>query len=128
MTKKEISVDKSCKYIIANAKFNWADEFDMAGFIISKKKDWEKDLEVIKAYLKGKQGKHNEIYFGTNESINFKDYNQFIDNVNVKEITADEALLFSSCLHKHHENDVEFYYGLAGKIVSDLIDRAHGGE
>jgi len=76
------------KLLLIQFGANYADEFDVAGFTIMKESEWEEHLEEAeKLFEEGPQ----ERYFGTNECIDFKDFDDYESAFDVDDITAEEA-------------------------------------
>lgn len=73
--------------VLINARANYADEFDVYGFIITTKEQWDKKTKALK-----KSSWPMERYFGTNEYIDFTDFKDFMRSCTVKPITMEEAL------------------------------------
>lgn len=65
----------------------WADEFDTEGFCI---REANSKKEVIDSLVHPETEFPVERYFGTNESHEFQDKKEFLETLEVKEITDDE--------------------------------------
>ena len=65
---------------------NYADEFDLEGFIVVEDKDWVEYRKQL-----SKITKPFELYFGTNECFDFNDGGDLISSIEVKHIYAKEV-------------------------------------
>jgi hypothetical protein len=101
---------------------NWADEFDIDGFIVAKKDEWDKSVEKLKKDFPSEQ----EIYFGTNEYIEFADIEDFESSLEVTEITDVEAEVLNK-LFNTYGRKTWFSYGLGGSVASRVFDIATEG-
>lgn len=96
---------------------NWADEIDLAFFIVLDSDEWE---ELKKNTQKSfKQNGSITIYIGTNEEIEFDSYDQWLRQFKVKEISEDEAKF----LRTHFEQDWGF--GAGHSLISGPAERLH---
>jgi|JI10StandDraft_1071094.scaffolds.fasta_scaffold66129_7 hypothetical protein len=75
---------------------NYADEFDVNGFRIMDRKNWEKHLEKAKKTFEEEETQ--EVYFGTNEQIIFEGFDDYERSFTVKDITDEEAKVLSKFL------------------------------
>ena len=64
---------------------NYADEFDVNGSVVFDDEDWELWLQAIE-YI----SLPYEFYFGTNEGIQYWTKEEFLDTLNVIDITEEE--------------------------------------
>lgn len=70
--------EKEISYYLLSYVDNWADEFDVEGFIIlteEQVKTWKKALEMAGEYMS--RGHTYEFYFGTNEWIDYSNIEDF---------------------------------------------------
>lgn len=71
--------------ILAKFDNNYADEFDVSGHKVFELTEWEKHLEFVKTIKFPK-----ELYFGTNEFIDFYDYEDYFRSYKVQPISDEE--------------------------------------
>lgn len=104
-------------YIFVQTSHNWADEFDMEGASVWTKSVLEDKLANIKkGFEEGRIREDHEFYFGTNEALQFYDYNDFERGVKMVE-----------CSEEFHD---EFKRIVRGRgvgidIINRLNDRAN---
>lgn len=72
---------------------DWADEFDLEGFGIFDKKEWENIKEGI-------SDKSFEAYFGSNEFVTFDDKADYLSHIEEKQITREDAERLCELLSK----------------------------
>ena len=83
---------------------NWADEMDIDGFKVLTDKQWEKYQRDFKKHFKEEWYTY---YVGTNEEIEYGDFEEFRNDFNVSEITDEEAAV----LEKLFGNLSKYSYG-----------------
>lgn len=93
---------------------NYADEFDVNGFIVMSKEDWETHIKEAEEIFKKQPVKETfrgsgdprpkaiEIYFGSNESIEYRDFKDYLSSFKVTEITDQEAGFFQKFFRGKH--------------------------
>ncbi len=69
---------------------NYADEFDVEGFMIVANDVWER---YVNSLTDEDFGEHNEFYFGTNESLSFDDKAYYLSSFETKEVSDDELVV-----------------------------------
>jgi len=79
---------KMTKYLLVKFDSNYADEFDVSGFTIMSQAAWEK--HKVDAAKRFDSGCELEAYFGTNESLSWSHYDDYIKSFDVKELSDDE--------------------------------------
>lgn len=67
---------------------NYADEFDIGGFIVMSEEDWEKHNVLVKK--KFDEEGEIEVYFGTNESMIWESYESYIGDFYVNKLSDEE--------------------------------------
>jgi hypothetical protein len=67
---------------------NWADEMDINGFKVLTNEQWEKYQKDFKKLFKKECYSY---YVGTNEEIEYSDFDEFISDFKTSEITDEEA-------------------------------------
>ena len=70
--------------VLVTSSGDWGDEFDLEGFGIFIKEEWE----LIK---EGIPDKPFEAYFGSNEFVTFEDKKDYLSHVKEKPITLEQA-------------------------------------
>ena len=84
------------KYVLVSFSDNWADEFDISGFRIMPKKEWDDYVTNVKAIKFWPQG----MYFGTNEGIEYDNSKDYLNSFDAKSITAAEKATIEKFLGK----------------------------
>jgi hypothetical protein len=74
-------------FVFVQLSHNYADEFDVDCCFVAPKPHFEADLEKIKEFFEKKSRAYEEFYFGTNEFLQFDNFNTFMNGVTVKECT-----------------------------------------
>jgi hypothetical protein len=74
------------KYYLYEYSANWADEMDVAGFMLLT--GLEKDMAL--ASIKKKFRKGGTVYIGTNEEIEYSDYDEVMSDVSITEISKQD--------------------------------------
>lgn len=105
------------KYYLLNFTDNYADEFDVYGFkvlteeeYLKQKESSEKAFELrLEAAKNSKYGPNDcvEIGFGTNESVEFYSFENYMDSIKVMEINEDEYNVLAK-LFKSYGNRVSY--------------------
>lgn len=67
-------------YVFVTMCCDYADEFDVMGCFVEEKAKFEQDLAAIRENFNGEP-----IYFGTNEALEFDDFEHFEGTLDVKE-------------------------------------------
>lgn len=75
------------KIILVNYNDDWADEFSIYGFCIVTESVWKE----FQKYIKNKSFEGQEMYFGTNEFIEFY-YKSYKSSFKIQEITKKECV------------------------------------
>ncbi len=91
------------KNLLVKASIDYADEFDCKMFGVFTEEKWNEVCENAKKRFAGDSSEDDsedddsedsgtvEIYFGTNEALEFDSYNQWFKKMKITEISADEA-------------------------------------
>jgi hypothetical protein len=80
--------------VLVKFEANYADEFDIYGFDIMEKSEWEDHLTWVNNITEETDGEYQwpiEEFFGTNEAILFYDYNEYVSCFTVVDITEEEV-------------------------------------
>jgi hypothetical protein len=78
------------KYYLVKYEDNYADEFDIQGFRIFT----EVELKAFKTLVKTAKYPQ-EVYFGTNESISYDSFTDYMSRLDIEEVTEEEASLLT---------------------------------
>lgn len=78
-------------HLLIKTKNNWADEIDTEGFAIFTKEAYFAHLKQAEDAFAGDQ--EITIYVGTNEDIQFPDYKDYVDQIEVQELNFTEVLI-----------------------------------
>lgn len=72
------------EYVILSSSFNWGDEFDLDGFYIMEKTDFDRSILALKVYYTNLlYPDRDEMYFGTNEYMSFSSAEDIIDQLDL---------------------------------------------
>jgi|SRR6185369_5874980 len=86
---------------------NYADEFDVEGFLVLSQQDWEKHQELAKKVFKQKGGEV-EVGFGTNEAVSYYSLEDYLSSFDVTEITQEQYQVLWDLFGVHTK---EYSYG-----------------
>jgi hypothetical protein len=89
---------------------NWADEMAIDGFRVFTDKQWEKYQEDFKKHFK--KDNSYTYYVGSNGDIEYGDFDEFMSDFKVSEITDEEAAV----LEKLFDNLSTYGYGFFPKL------------
>lgn len=92
--------------ILVKFNDNYADEFDVDGFMVISKNQFDKDVELVKKWFADYGDA--EFYFGTNEALSYDDFDDWFNSFSVTEITDDEAQVLTKLFGNSWSNRVEF--------------------
>lgn len=92
---------KGEKHFLIEFNSNYADEFDVEGFIVMSESKWE----AHKAYAKKafKKEDFQEVYFGTNEMCSFSGYSDYMRALTVTELTPEQLEVLFQLFNDHRE-------------------------
>ena len=79
-------MENMTEYIMITENHNWADEFDIYGFTIMSKNEWNS----IKEEINDLNLRDREFYFGTNEYLQWNTGKDFLRNCSEKEISFED--------------------------------------
>lgn len=83
-------------------KMNWADEIDLKGFMLWTKEEWEEHLQ----YIKDEFEFPHYAYVGTNQNIRFDTLEEWLDTLEIKEITEEETNIIKRLFGKNDYLDI----------------------
>lgn len=69
---------------------NYADEFDVDGFMVIADEAWKRYVDSL---TDEDFGKRNDFYFGSNESLSFEDKANYLSCFDVKKVSDDELVV-----------------------------------
>lgn len=104
-------------------KFNsdWADEFDVSGFMVISFKDWQNHItNVAKQFLSTSE---IEVYFGTNESMTYESLLNYINKFTITPINSEEFLVLKKLFGvklDHNDNEYISFGNLC--MIEELLD------
>lgn len=93
------------EYVYVSFKANWADEFDVVGYSVMSKDEWDKELAYAQEYFK--EIEFFSFTFGSNQDIDFDSYSGWancfkatpIDSITAKELIAINHGWNDSCFY-----------------------------
>ncbi len=74
---------------------DWSDEMDIDGFVLIEDGDWADIKSEVAGYFQSLKGCPWEFWVGTNESINFYGYDQWINHFHITELESEQAQAFA---------------------------------
>lgn len=74
------------KHLLITLNRDWADEFSVEGMVVLTASEWEAHKEVARKHFE-KNG-NAEIYFGTNEFLEFSSHEEYVKEFKVTELTS----------------------------------------
>ena len=84
--------------VLVTFKSNWADEFDVEGFKIFEKEEWEDLVEEMHTEVEFP----HECHFGTNEWIDFESPEEYLACCKIQELTYLEATVIEQKIGSEH--------------------------
>lgn len=121
------------KQLLIKFSTNYADEFDIEGFIVWTEEKWEAHKAKVKGFFDdladtplpdpggrpnsyaNRQARSIEVYFGTNESIFYNDYNHYLGCFEVIELSKQGY----DSLKELFNRNVVIQYGMLALISGD---------
>lgn len=88
-------------YVLLKLSPNYADEFDVYGFDVMLKSEFDEMCADMKAAFELTE-EEIEIYFGTNEMVYFSDLDDVLRDVDVVDITQEEAKVFDKLFNSDY--------------------------
>lgn len=76
------------KQLLITLDRDWADEFNVEGFVVLPASEWEDHKRLAKEHFE-KNGSV-ELYFGTNEFLEYSSYEEYVGEFEVTELTSDQ--------------------------------------
>jgi hypothetical protein len=73
------------KHLLITLDRDWADEFNVEGFVVLTAAEWEDHKQLAKKHFE----EHGsvELYFGTNEFLDYSSYDEYVKEFEVTELT-----------------------------------------
>lgn len=84
------------EYLLIKFGANWADEFDLEGFLACDKETWDNIVE-------GMPDKPCQHYFGSNEFIEFRNRADQLSNFEVSPITKEHFRMLHQLFDKYYD-------------------------
>lgn len=109
------------KQLLIEFNANYADEFDIEGFIVWSEEEWEAHKAMAKEHFQKKASapladpsarpdsytnrtaRETEVYFGTNESIIYEDYEDYMRSFTVTPLSVEGYRVLKELFNEHHE-------------------------
>lgn len=111
------------KQLLLKYSNNYADEFDVEGFLVLSASAWEKHKELA-AKVFQKQS-DVEVGFGTNESINYYSLEDYLGSFKVTEITQEQYQVLWDLFGVHTDS---YSYGRGkDKVTVPASDKIENG-
>jgi hypothetical protein len=79
------------KYLLIKYDDNWADEFNISGFFVTTSVEWEKYINEV-----SQASYPQNVYFGTNEFVEFQTFEDFYNRLTIKPISEEEFIILSN--------------------------------
>ena len=106
------------EYVLVKLDMDYADEFNVKGFHIEKRVDWEKTLAEIKPL----NWEGLEVSFGSNEALTFESFRDFERSITVEYITKEEFDVITK-LFKSYQKKTCFGTADALDVISKIWER-----
>lgn len=105
------------EFVLVKFERNWADEFDVKGFLIIKKTEWEDHLNWIRDRMDWPQ----ENGFGTNQSIIWVSAKEYLSSFKVVDVSVDEAAIILKYFERASWEKTGYGYGLFLSLL-DVVE------
>lgn len=119
---EEMMQDKTM--VLVQYYSNWADEFDVSGFRVMSKEQWEKHLSDVETFFKklfaaplpepekeysskNREARQVEVYFGTNEAMLYESFDDYKGCFTVKEITNSDHDVLKRLFKEHRDERLQ---------------------
>ena len=107
------------KYLLIKSSSDYADEFDCNSFAVFSEEYFEKTKKLAEKYFANTD--NEERYFGTNEWLSWPDYNSWLEQLEITEITELEAKTLNVMFNyqfKPTANVINnFYWGTGSRAI-----------
>ena len=87
------------KQILIKFDANYADEFDVEGFVVMSASAWEEHKTMAKEFFEN--GGHAEQYFGTNEYVEFDSYEDYMSAIKTTELDETQYEVLETLFNEH---------------------------
>lgn len=84
---------KADEYVLITLDACWADEFDVSHAWTMTREDFDEGVKETKKYFEENGG--TEIYFGTNEGLDVDDFDDYMSNLSVQDISKEDYEAFN---------------------------------
>ena len=105
--------------VLLKFKANYGDEFDLYGFAVKTEAEWIEHQEIAKIAFEEKGAADREFGFGTNESLQFYDVEDYLSCFQVTKITNEEAAVLKQLFSCSYSDDIGFGHYVG---ADELID------
>lgn len=99
MRKRDIA---ETEYVLITESWDYADEFNIGGFTIMPTVEWKELIHKIKLY-ESSLFSDCEFYFGTNECIIIQSFDEFLEGIDVQNITKQEYDIINELFGESYE-------------------------
>jgi hypothetical protein len=96
-------IERKLMSLLVKFQMDWADEHDVYGIRIMGDDEWKRFQEVLDCVPYPQ-----EMYFGTNEELNFKNKAQVLNAFEISTLTDEEVAVFKKFFGKPYSDGVEF--------------------
>ncbi len=86
---------KADEYVLVTLSADYGDEFDVAHAWSMTKDDYDIGIKETEEYFKNKGDREIEIYFGTNEALYVRGFNDYMNNLSVENISKEDHEAFN---------------------------------
>jgi hypothetical protein len=76
--------EKMEQHLLITLNRDWADEFNVEGMVVLSASEWEAHKKLAQDYFEEKGSA--EVYFGTNEFLEYSSYNEYIKEFKITEL------------------------------------------
>jgi len=76
------------KQLLITLNRDWADEFNVEGLVVMSASEWEAHQQLAKKHFE--ENGNAEIYFGTNEFLEYSSYDEYVGEFKVTELTPEQ--------------------------------------
>lgn len=91
------------KNLLVTAQVNWADEFDTVFLKIFTEQEWNHHLEAVMEFFS--ENSCAEVYFGTNEAIEYDSFEDYLAKFSVEEISDKHAEFIKTHIYRKFRSD-----------------------
>lgn len=82
------------QHLLISIDRDWADEFNVEGFIVMTDSEWEDHKQLAQKLFEEKGSV--ELYFGTNEFLDYSSYDEYVGAFEVTELSTEQLDVLKS--------------------------------